>query len=314
MTTLESFRPAPERLWIRYRPRRWPGPADSWTDWARAALGGHRRSGSEVPTSLERALADVVYLPPVEPELERDRGALAAACVATGTPVVLQRLPGRDREPAPGATELWDLLPVLLSPARDERWNVPRGALCVWPLVAGLTDGDERVERGLGRLRQAGASVVQAVVLELSAAAKRKLAETGDAGTFDRLFHAPPPSERDFARRAAAHGLGSFLERPLPSGPPRLALRRKCAGELRLAAELYRRLDRPEPESQKLLRAARWIDREDRDLMALAEEHNLEVVDWIDATSREVIQDLVAGGRSRLVEALVSEYRGPEPT
>ncbi len=308
--SFESYRPTPARLWIRYRPRRWPGASDLWTDWAAGTLGHPGRGIPELPVDLDRGLADVLYLPPVEPDLEPHRAELAAACVAAGTPVLLQRRAGLDGESVDGATEVWDLLPALLDGDRPELWEVPPGAHCVWPLVAGLTEADEVVAAGLERLAAAGADVVQAITLELSAPAKRRLAEAGDSQRFDRLFHAPRPSERDFARQAAARGFGSFLDRPLGDGSPRLSLRRRCAGELRLAADLYYRLGRPESESQKLLRAARWIDREDHDLAALAEEHNLEIVDWIDATSRGVIEELVGGGRSRLVASLVDEYTG----
>ncbi len=318
--SFETFRPAPERLWIRYRPRRWPGAAGPWTDWARAGLGRRGRAGSEVPAAPRRSPDDVIYLPPVDPAHEPRRRELAAACSEAGSPVLLQRRAGADPEGAPeeaqvppGIVQLWDLLPALLHPNRAETWHLPPRAGCVWPLIAGLTDGEERVEEGLDRLREIGAATVQAVALELPPRARRRLAEAGDERVFDRLFHAPPPSVRAFARRAAARGLGCFVDRPLPAGPPRLVLRRKCAGELRLAADLRYRLGRPEPESQKLLRAARWIDREDRDLAALAEDHNLEIVQWIDAASREVIQDLVTGERSRLVEALLAEYTDPAP-
>ncbi len=309
--SLESFRPGPERLWIRHRPRNWPGAQDLWTDWARGAPGAVGRAGSEIPRTLERAVTDVVYLPPTEPELEPARRDLAAACVGAGAAVVIQRRPGHEAAPVSGAVDLWDLLPTLLGPGRAEGWRVGEGAACVWPLIAGVTDGDELIEAGLARLARAGAAVVQTVVLELSAPVKRRLAESGDERTFDRLFHAPPPSERAFARRAAAHGLGSFVARPLPAGPPRLALRRRCAGGLRLAADLYRRLGRPEPATQRLLRAARWIDREDHDLAALVDDGNLAIVDWLDAASRGVVRELVAGRSSSLVESLLAEYSGP---
>lgn len=313
----ETFRPAPERLWIRYRPRRWPGAADPWTDWARATLGRPGRRGSALSAPPARPPSDVLYLAPVDPPQERQRRELAAACAAAGGSVLLQRRAGDGGgsgepmvEARPGLTQLWDLLPAVLDPDRLELWELAPGAACVWPLVSGLTDGSDLVEQGLDRLRGAGVATVQPLVVELPAVARRRLAESGDAGAFDRLFHGPPPSERRFARQAAERGLACFVDRPLPAGPPRLALRRQCAGELRLAADLCYRLGRPEPESQKLLRAARWIDREDRDLAALAEAGNLEIVDWVDATGRGVIEDVVAGGRSRLVEALVAEYCG----
>ena len=70
-------------------------------------------------------------------------------------------------------------------------------------------------------------------------------------------------------------------------------------------------LERPEVEEQKLLRAARWLESEDHDVAALAEDGNLQIVDWIDATGRDAIEDLIARGRSRLVEVLLAEYTGP---
>ena len=206
---------------------------------------------------------------------------------------------------------VWDLLPVLLAGELELLGELPSGAQAIWPLIAALTDAPDLTAEGLDRLAAAGVTAVQPMVLELSAAAKRRSIEGGDEAAFDRLFHGPPPSDRRFAALAVRRGIRPFLPRPLPAGNPRLALRRSCASELRLAAYLTHRLERPEADGQAFLRAARFIDREDRDLAELAARGNLEIVDWIDERSRTVVESHVATGRSPLIEELIAEFSGP---
>ncbi len=310
MPSLESYRPGPERVWIRYRPRNWPSAAGLWTDFGRAALGQQGRSDARLPSAPPRAASDVVYLPPVDPELEPHRRELARAWAFTGTPVLVQRRLGDGAAEAEEIAEVWDLLPTLLDRDLSPLGGLPDGAQAVWPLIPAVTDEAEVVAEGLDRLADAGVAAVQPLVLDLSAQAKRRLLESAGEGAFDRLFHGPPPAEREFAASARERGMKLFVSRPLPTGNPRLALRRRCAGELRLAAYLAYRLGWPEAESQAFLRAARWIDREDHDVAALAEEGNLEIVDWIDARSRAVVESIVESGNSPLVESLIVEFAG----
>jgi hypothetical protein len=255
---------------------------------------------------------DVVYLPPVEAELDGLRDDLAGRWRSAGVPLVVQQLIGRPVVGTDSTEYVWDLLPALLEGRLDLLDDLPRGAAAVWPLVAGLTDGEAMVEEGLARLARRDVAAIQPMVLELSSSGRRQLARGADEGTFDRLFHGRPPSAREFSSRAAARGLSTFLARPLPAGPPRLVVRRRCSGELRLAAELQHLLGLPELDSQKLLRSARWIDREDHDLAALAAENNLTIVEWFDGASRRVIEEVLEQGRSSLVAELEAEYTRAE--
>ena len=310
--SFESFRPTPERLWIRHRPRRWPSPPGDWTDWARRSMGRPGRAGAELPETLTRPFDDVVYLPPVTEELRTARDDLAGAWREKGVPLIVQRLPEEEAGGDEVESAVWDLLPALLQVELDRLAGVPRGAAVVWPLVGGLTDDEDLVEKGLALLATRRVETVHPMVLELSASARRHLARDADEATFDKIFHGSPPSTRGFSSRVVAHGLSPFLQRPLPLGPSRLTIRRRCAGELRLAAELYHLLGRPEVEAQRLLRSARWIDREDHDLAALAAESNLTIVDWFDSTSRRLIEEVLSEGSSALVAGLKDEYTRPE--
>lgn len=309
--SVESYRPTPDRLWIRHRPRHWPGAGGVWTDWAHRSLGRPGRSGGVLPDEPGRTFDDVVYLPPVPPELATARNDLAARWQEAGVPLVVQRQPGQTPEDSSPEASVWDLLPALLSGGLEPLSDLPDSAGAVWPLVTGLTDGEKMVEEGLARLAESEVETVQPMVLELSSSARRQLARDADESTFDRIFHGSRPSARGFSSRAVAHGLSPFLPRPLPCGPRRLTVRRRCAGALRLAAELYHLLGRPEVDGQTLLRSARWIDREDHDLAALVAENNLSIVEWFDSTSRRLIEEVLQDGRSTLVAALEDEYTRP---
>lgn len=309
--SVESFRPAPERLWIRYRPRNWPAAESGWVDWSHATLGHGGRAGTSVAAPGERHLSDVVYLPPVSAGFEGARAAAAEAWASAGTPVLLQCRVGLDTPPGEGrGTTIWDALPALVAGDTSLFSALAPGSIVVWPLIGGVSDLPEVVAGGLEALDRARAAVVQPLELELSAVARRQLAAQGDETTFDRLFHGPKPSAREFSRHVVERGLNPFMERPVPSGPARLALRRRCSGQLRLAAYLQHSLGRPDVESQRLLRAARWIDRENHDLAGLVQGGNLGLIDWLEGDSAALVEDVVTGGRPRLVDRLLDEYVG----
>lgn len=301
---LASQLPDPGRLWIRHFPRAWPGPAGEWTDLALAAPGvGDPR----VPARVERSLDDLLYLPPVASEAAEERLATARRHLAGGTPVLIQLFPG-DPPPPNGATPVYDLLPALLEGDVPALASLPPGSAAVWPLVAGLTDGEELCRRGLEGLASAGVETVQGLALTLSPASRRRLAVGRDEAAYHALFHRPPPSERRFARIAHGFGLAPFLQRPLPAPPLAGAGNRRLAGGLLLAAELWLRLERPASRGLALGRAARWIDASPYEVEALAREGNLAVVEEVDAETRGLLERWVGCGRLELVEELLAEY------
>jgi len=319
--------PEPDRFWIRFAPRSWPAaPAPDgplWLDLARGRLGAPGE-GAE-PLLPTGPFDDVLYVPPVasrDAGARRERAALdraVAEIVAEGTPVVVHLFPG-DPPPPEGATGVVDLLDALVERRLDDLAAIPPGAAAaVWPLLPGLTDGEELREEGLARLAEAGLRVVQPVAPDLPPPDRRRLAEGRDERVFDALFHGPPADPRSFSRHACgrwrlADGSGGavwervlFLPRPLPSPPLAGASQREVAGLLLAAGELELRLGR-HGRGQAHFRAARWIDRTQYDLKVLTAEGNLSVIPWLDPASRQIVEEWARAGRSEVVDRLAAEY------
>ncbi len=314
--------PDPEHFWIRFSPRVWEAgpPAEvPWLDLARGRLGFLPAGDARVSGLPGGPLDDVLYVPPVAAEWRAERDRRAAAVAAEGTPVLVQLLPG---ELAPEeVVGVYDLLSSLLAGNLVALAALPPGSHVVWPLVAGLTDDSELQEEGCRRLAEAGVATVQAVAPDLPPADRRRLYElaagatAGGAGegadaVFDALFHGRPPIPRDFARRAHTHGLAPFLPRPVPRPPLSGAAGREIAGLLALAGELSARLGRV-GRGQSLFRTARWIDRGELDLRALAREGNLHVLHWLDPEGRRIVEEWAETGTSETVQALLDEFVGP---
>jgi hypothetical protein len=326
--------PEPGRFSIRYTPRRrgrhrWPPAAGPWLDLATGRAHGLDEEGLGEEGLDEHAddslalpaldagepLDDVVYLPPVPSALAAAREALAERLRERGTPVRVHRFPG---EPGDAhEDDVFDLLPALLAGDLASLYSLPVGALVAWPLIHGFTDDPETWEASCQVLAEAGAAVVQGVVVDLSPADRRALLEREDEDLFDALFHAPPPHVRDLARIARRNGLGVFAPRPLPRPPTLPAARtenRRLAGRLALAAELSDRLERPPGVAQSLFRAAREADRTPYDLTALTREGNLGVLDWLRGEALDLVRATVAGegrpGEGPLAP-LLDAYAGP---
>src|SRR5262249_36876250 len=128
---------------------------------------------------VQEPLDDVVYLPPVAPESTVALEEIARGHLAVGTPILVQKQAGRAgaRSP-PGAVCAIDPLGALLAGDLGALDRLPEGVnAVVWPLVAGLTDDPALWEEGCARLARAGATVVQALALDLYPADRRRLVE-----------------------------------------------------------------------------------------------------------------------------------------
>jgi hypothetical protein len=277
---------------------------------------------SEVGAStLEDEVDDVLYLPPV-PEAHRHwRDELVRRARRGGVRPLAQVHPG---EPAPdaGAVVVVDLLPVLLAGRLDGLERVPHGAAVAWPLVPGLGDDEGLWREACAILAGAGATCVQGITLELEPAQRRLLTESlvvesGSGGgiLFDALFHGaetggPDERERTLARVARQAGLEPFLVRPASSIRDRRSRNRELAGLLATAGELWLRLGRSPTGGQALFRAARGVDAAAVDVLALAREGNLGVLDFLDARSREVVTARARREPVPLLDELWSAYLG----
>jgi hypothetical protein len=343
---LDELLPDPGHFWVRWAPQRWPGPGRVWLDLSLAVLrreedeekdGWVGKRGWEVD-----AVDDLLYLPPVGKEDLAERADLARRCSVAGTPVLLQEFPGEDlAHPAAdhaGRTDrladgeratpflptqpsnagaaadsmiVLDLLDGLLRGDLAACDHAPAGAAAAWPLLPGATDDPALWEEGCARLAASGVRWAQGITVQLTPQDRRWLAERRPDVPFEVVFHREPPPERAFDRVAHRHGLAPFPPRPLPRGPRAVRGNRRAAAALALAGELWLRLGRPVGQGETLYRAARFADRSDRDLEALAREGNLGLLDWLDPLGMQVVEDLARTGLSGLVEALRIEYVAP---
>ncbi len=301
--------PEPSKFWIAYSPRSWRCASEPFTDLATGRLGA-AHGAKEIPTFDVKDVDDLLYLPPVGKKLRKPREKLAEALVKATCPVLVQRSPGDP--PGRSTRDVYDLLSPLLSQDVERLALVPKGATAVWPLIAGVTDHPELWDEGCSLLAEAGAECVQPVLLELSAVERRRLAEGRGDDVFDALFHGPEPSERAFSRYADRHQLKIFMVRRPLGGQPRVLNNRRLAADLALAGELWMRLGRSMSGGQALLRASRGAESTHQDLVALAREKNLRVMNWLDLKSMEMVRDLVLEGSSELLESLLDEYLGRE--
>jgi len=304
-TGLRHYLPEPSRLWICSAPSSWPGASGLWVHLAERTLGSSGRS--EVATLEVGDDADLTYLPPIEEGREDERQRLVDRLEASGVPVLTQRRPHQ----AEGRPEdVLDLLGILLDPEQGLDGLETSCRLAVWPLISGLTDSAERWGSEFDALVRAGVHTVVPMTLELTPADRRRLADFTDEAGYQALFHGPAPDERRWCTLAAERGLAISALRPDLAGTPNREFSRRVATELLSAADLWLRLGRSESAGQDLLRAARWVERSQRDLRALAREGNLGVLPWLGEVSREVVEALAADRQPELTSELKAEYLG----
>jgi len=300
--------PDPGHFWIRMVPRPWPGPEGPWLDLATSSIGrSDAGTAPDLSALANQECDDLLYVPPVPPELGESRDLACSELISGGSQVLVQLRPGESCA-VDGALVVFDLLQVLLEGDLEPLARLQPGSAVAWPLIAGVTDTENLWESGLDFLRTSGVECVQGVSVHLSAAERRRISESFEADAYERLFHGPAPSEREFARRSSAAGFRFRIARPLPGGPARLRSNRRLAEALVVAGDLWLRLHRGEVAAQALFSAARRVDGEAHDLGSLCREGNLGVVPWLDPASSELIEEIVASGRSSLVDGLESEY------
>ncbi|MEE2776819.1 MAG: hypothetical protein VYE73_08660 [Acidobacteriota bacterium] len=306
------LRPEPARLWMRRAARSWPGPPGPWTDLAGLGLGHASAAGLPDPGEVAPG-GGLLYVPPVRHELEGSRREWIARMGQAGVQTLVQ-LDAVDEAPQAGPTKVVrDLLRPLLERDYEVLDRVPRGALALWPLIAGLTDGEELRGKGCAALARAGIEILAPVVLSVDPKQLRALVETAPktfGKAFDRAFHSTAPDHRVLAREAATHGLRSCWRRPV-SSRARRALNDHLAEILIQAAELWLRLERPEGTGQELYRAARWAAETGVDIRALVSEGNEEIVPWLREPSLDLVREWAAEGRSPTLETWFEEYVGP---
>jgi hypothetical protein len=263
----------------------------------------------------------VLYLPPVPVSLAAARDRLAAHHAARGTPVLVQLLPGDARPSssaaAAGLVIVWDLLAWALAGSEPpappvQLASAHAGDAAILPLLPGAGDR-ERLEALAASLAAAGVTVLQGLPLELTGRDRRgltdSLGESMSEASYLRLFHGEPPSPLSLARAAARHGLLPLLPRPLPRAPLRGAANLRVAGALAACGELCLLLGEPESRAQALLRAARFAEREGRDLAALARDGNLAVLPWLEGEALQVATEVAGGAEAGLWPQLLSRLR-----
>ena len=304
--------PDPWHGWVRFAPARWPGPAEPWIDLAEGCLGKNDGEPDVLTALAALQLDGVLYVPPVATGLSDARDRLVAQQTARGTPVVAQLVACEEPTPAlaaEGVTIVWDLLGAALD-GRESSAVFPgakpgRGSAVLWPLLSGLGD-DVRVARLADVAATAGVGALQAVPVELSGRERRELGETLDEARYLQLFHGEPPAATVVARAAARRGLAPILGRPLPRPPLRGAANLRLAGLLAECGELCLLAGETESRAHALLRAARFAERGEHDLVALAREGNLGVIPWLEAEARDLVVEAAAGGEPRLRRELIA--------
>lgn len=297
MPRFEEIRPEPARFWVRWAPREWRGPEEPFLDLARGRLApaALRRGGES--TALPAAPADTLYLPPVGDGATAWRRDWIERAAGAGHAVLVQ-VPAGEESPEGAATLVADLTGALLDGELDRLTKAPANAVAAWPLIAGVTDDPETLRAGCARLRDAGVRAVQGIVPELDPAERRRLSQEGGEEVYQALFHGPPASPLPLARVVVEHRMSPWLERPGLAVPAsgRRSRNRALAGHLAILAEWRLLLGHPESGAQALFHAARWVDEETRDVVAIANEGNLSIVDWLEPRSREEIERFAGGG------------------
>lgn len=309
--------PEPAHFWIAHAPRSWRFSSVLWSDLGRAKLGGFKRSTADhdLPEYDLENLDDLFYVPPVDRSLVGQRNQLLHELIAAKVPALIQLWPGETIAKKIMASgdgllfPIYDLLQALLKGEVEQVLKLPEGATVVWPLIPGISDHVETWDEGCEMLAMKKVASVQPVTLELEAKERRALAEGRPDHTFDALFHGSRPSEHSFARVAQEHHLPAWTERPRTGVSARQLNNRRLAAHLAVAGEMCLRMEKVS-QGQGLLRAARGAESTVHDLMALAREGNLRVMDWLDRSGLVLVDELAEEGESAFYSKIMQRYLG----
>jgi hypothetical protein len=306
----ELVPPEPARFWIRHAPRSWPGPAEWWIDIARAEPAAEDLRVALVELHEEPQFHDVVYVPPVEPGAGLIQQQILQRCADLGVPAVQQVFPNQPIGAGPGPVVV-DLTESLLR-RRLADLLIPQGTWAVWPLLPGLTDGNEIRERGLERLAKTGAAGVMPIAPALTPAMRRRLAEFGSAASYSEIFHKENlPQLSEFARAVAASGLEVYTPRPALA-ESRRAPNRALAAHFAVLGELWLGCGRSEGRAQVFFSTSRRLDEEPLDVGELARRGGLSGIGWIDEEGLSEVRQIAIGGSSSLLRELQKAFYGNE--
>lgn len=305
----ELLQPEPSRFWIRHAPRTWPGPEDWWIDIARAVPADSDLRAGLVGSGEALQFQDLVYLPPVEEGAEVVVEQIAERCESLGVPALRQVLPGQAPVAAGSGPIVTDLTATLLEGRVADLELLPE-TWALWPLIPGLTDGEEVRDQGISLLVAAGAQGVIPVDPALTPVMRRRLAEFGSAETYNKLFHTENLSQvGNFSRAAALAGLAVYPPRPRLA-ESRRAPNRALASHFALLGELWLGCGRSEGRAHIFFSTARRLDEEPLDVGELARRGGLDSIGWIDTDGVGEIREFVTAGSSSLMRELEEVFYG----
>ena len=300
--------PEPARHWIRFAPKRWPAPEGPRLDLAERRI-FWPDAGPDPPLPQPPAeRLDLAYLPPLPSARHAERERWVVDYERLGGAALVQIDVEEAREPTATGSRVVDLLPRVLAGAPDALAELPPRVAAVMPLLPGLSADVGQWRPFLAALAARGRRQVVGLAVELTPPDRRRLAERVGEARWEAIFHGEMPSERAFARAAAAAGLDPFPARPEATLPPRRRRNRELATLLAECGDLWLRVALPEADGQALVAAARHVEAAALDVAALAREGNLGVISWLSPLAREVIGELVARGRSARLQRLREEF------
>ncbi|MEM6701761.1 MAG: hypothetical protein AAF690_03595 [Acidobacteriota bacterium] len=194
--------------------------------------------------------------------------------------------------------------------------SAPAGATTVLPWVPGFTAREEVWGLALDWAVEAEVAALVPLIPDLDDSAKRELARRSvDDRQYSELFHGAredvESALREVREEIRAKGLATVIERPLPLGPERLRRNRRVAAALLTAAEGARHLS--EARREELSRAARWIENEQRDLLAIAADGNLKVLEWLPSEAHGLVRQVLEGGDEFRLAAFEKSYCSKTP-
>ena len=310
---LTPLTPDPTNLWVDAVAHIHGDDETPWIDLRTGDVAGARspvRGSTGVPG--RRRLPTGIYLPPLAAADRRSADSLITWSRRVGPGVVAQVLPGTDSSLTGECWQIWDLLAVVIDRAWDRLDGIPERATLLWPLVAGLTDTQDRIEEGLAALQGRTPQAVVPTRPRLTPRSRRSLSTRAGESSFEAAFHGREPDPRAFAAACVRRGLDILPRRPRWPHQRKARLARDIAAELGLIADKLADDRELEPRAQAFYRAARWFEVTEHNVRSLWREGNLGIVPWIDEEIERVVDELARGNdrSSRLDEATTAWLGG----